>query len=71
MGNKKFKIKLNAHNIISESIYNSILAGYKEAFKHSENPPPKYPDEETIAEHIHNYIMIDLDNLVNWNKGDD
>ena len=65
---RKLKIALNAYRIVSNSIENSIIAGYRKAFKHSENPPPDFPDEQTIADHIHNYIMNDLSEIIDWDK---
>ena len=60
---KKIKLAIDAHRVVSDTIESSILAGYRKAFKHTDTP-----SEDAITESIHNYVMNDLCDLIDWDK---
>lgn len=57
----KGNIRFNAYAIIERAIDEGITAGWRRAHKHLDNP-----SEETIASEIHNAIMLNLTEVIDF-----
>lgn len=54
-------VRFNAYRLISEAVEWGVDAGYARAHKHVENP-----DEDAICEAIHQYVMNNLSELMEF-----
>ena len=55
------RLKLKTYSIVSDAIGKGIECGYIRSFKHTD-----VPDTETIKQNILNYVMLELDGIIDW-----
>jgi len=60
---KMVKLKMNTYMIIDDAIEAGIRFGYSRAFKHTDKP-----HEETIVQSIHDSIMNNLCEVVDFDN---
>lgn len=59
-------VKINAYGIISDALLNAITAGVYRAYKHNDKPT-----EDHIADQVHNYVMNELSELLDFGDEND
>lgn len=58
-------IKLKAYKIISNAVEIGISAGLNRAKKHTDEPT-----EDHIIESVHSYVMLELDEIIDFGSND-
>lgn len=58
---RKTRLILKTYSIIDEAVQSGIEYGYNRAHKHTDTPTA-----EAIKEEIRRAVMIELDDVVNW-----
>lgn len=66
---KKATVKLNSYRIITASIQSSIPAGIRKYYKYCDAFDPEIADNmATMQNWIYEYIMLDLSEVIDWDK---
>lgn len=61
-------LKVRLYQVVSDAVRSSIAYGWNRVWKHRE-PPKGLPEDDVVIDEIHNAVMNDLSELIDW--GDD
>jgi hypothetical protein len=58
-------LKVRLYNVVSDTIRSAIAYGWNRVWKHRE-PPKGLPEDEVVIDEIHNAVMNELSELIDW-----
>ena len=58
-------IKVRVYPIVSDAVRGAITYGWNRVWKHREMPAGM-PEDEAVIDEIHNSVMNDLSELLDW-----